>query len=170
MTGLNIFVLLLLCAAVIWGYRRGIVVQIGSLLAFALAIAVCRIFGGAATDIVMTTMGGKEKVINPAQSLMSRFMAECIANVTLFVIVWIGVWFLSRAVKFVANSLRLGFLDSLAGALFMLLKAGLVISFIINLARFAAPDSALAKAQGAIMGTLADLAPGLLGFIQPMAS
>lgn len=170
MTGLDIFVLILLCAAAIWGYTRGIVVQMGSLLAFALAIAACRIFGDAATSAVMAMMGGETAVTDPAQSLMSRFMAECIANVALFLIVWIGVWFLSRAVKFVAKSLRLGFLDSLAGALFMLLKAGLVVSFIINFARFAAPNSALAQAQGWLMGGVADLAPQLLGFIQPMAS
>jgi len=170
MTGLDIFTLILLCAAVVWGYRRGIVVQLGSLLAFAIALVACHIFGDVAASVVMSMMGGEEAVDNPANSAISHFMAECIGNVSLFLIIWLGVWVLSRTVKFVAKSLRLGIVDSLAGALFMLLKVGLAISFIVNFARFAAPDSALAKAEGPVLGSVADLAPELLGFIQPMAS
>lgn len=168
MSGLDIAVIVLLIASLLWGYKRGIVVQMGSLLAFALALAACHIFGDAATHAVMAMMGGEDVVTDAAGSSMSAFMASCIGHVALFVIVWLGVWLLARTVKFMAKALHLGFIDSLGGALFMMLKTGVVMSFILNFARFMAPDSALGRADGIVAGFIGDLAPALLGFIQPL--
>ena len=168
MSGFDIFALAVLVASLLWGYKRGLVVQMGSLLAFAVALAACRIFGSAATDAVTAMMGGNEVVNDPAQSSMTHFMASCIGHVTLFIIVWVGVWFLARTVKFVAKALHLGLLDGLGGALFMALKSGLIMSFFINFARFIAPNSALASSDSTIADAIGDLAPTLLGFIQPL--
>lgn len=167
MSGIDLFIIVILVASAIWGYTRSIVKQLGSLLAFALALAACHIFGDLATDAVTSMMGGEDTVSDPAQSSMTHFMAACIGHVALFVIVWIGVWFAAKAVKFVAKSLHLGLIDSVGGSLFMLLKAGVVLSFILNFARFMAPNSALGSCNGTISEIVVRLAPALLGFIQP---
>lgn len=167
---MELFVTLILAAAAVWGYRRGILVQAASLLAFVVAIIACHLFGDAATAVVSAILGGKEAVADPAQSCMSHFMAECIGNALLFTVVWLGVGLLARTVKSVVKSLHMGLFDSLGGALFMVLKAATVISIIINIARFAAPNSTLAGGNGGLLGVLAEIVPGMLGFIQSPAA
>lgn len=170
MSGTDIIILIVLILSAIWGFRRGIVVQIGSLLAFALAIVACQLFGDAVSAVVMDIFSDKNAAADPTQKLMADWTAECVGHVLLFVAVWTGVCFLARTVKYISRKLCLGFFDSLAGALFMLLKSGIIISFIINFAKFIAPSSALARDTDGIGGLIADLAPRLLGFLQLSAS
>ncbi|MDE5686234.1 MAG: CvpA family protein [Paramuribaculum sp.] len=170
MSTTDIIILIILVLSAIWGYRRGIVVQLGSLLAFALAIAACHLFGDAVSAILMNLFGGKDQPSDPAQALMTKWTAECVGHILLFLIVWGGVWLFARTVRYIGRKLCLGFLDSLAGAIFMLLKSGLVISFFVNCAKFIAPSSALARDTTGIGGFVAGLAPELLGFLQLSAS
>lgn len=170
MTGIEIFIVVVLVACLFWGYSKGIIIQLGSLLSFAIAIAVCQIFGDAFTSVIEAIMGGPEQVSNPANSAMSRFMASSVAHVILFLIVWLGVWLIARAMKLVVRTARLGFIDRMAGALFMVLKGALIMSFIISFARWAAPASALAGKDSVIIDSVGDVAPMLLGFIEPYIS
>ena len=166
MTGIEIFIGVVLIACLIWGYTKGIIVQLGSLLSFAIAIAACQIFGDAFTSVIEAIMGGHEQVNDPA----SEFMASSVAHVLLFLIVWLAVWLIARAMKLVVRTARLGFIDRLAGALFMVLKGALIMSFVINFARWAAPSSALAGKDSVITDGVGDIAPMLLGFIEPYLS
>lgn len=170
MTGIEIFIGVVLIACLIWGYTKGIIVQLGSLLSFAIAIAACQIFGDAFTSVIEAIMGGHEQVNDPANSAMSEFMASSVAHVLLFLIVWLAVWLIARAMKLVVRTARLGFIDRLAGALFMVLKSALIMSFVINFARWAAPSSALAGKDSVITDGVGDIAPMLLGFIEPYLS
>lgn len=169
MIGTLIYIVLAVC--LIWGFKRGIVVQLGSLLAIALALAACHLFGDAATQAATYMLTGSHELpSDPAQSSMTHFAASCIGNLVLFVAVWLVVWLLSRLVKFAAKTIKLGLADSICGSVFMALKGGLIISFIINLAKVVAPESALATYNSTVTEWIADLAPMLLGFFQPLAS
>ncbi|MCM1348818.1 MAG: CvpA family protein [Firmicutes bacterium] len=168
MTGIDLFIIVVLLAGAVWGYSRGLVVQLGSLVAFAVALVACRVLGDVAAHAVMAMMGTDETAAAGTDGSMKLFMASCIGHVALFVIVWAGVWLLARTLKMMAKALHLGLLDGIGGGLFMVLKAGVIISFILNFARFVAPNSALAQSQSAVTEAVAKLAPALLGYIQPM--
>lgn len=162
MTGIEIFIVILLVASLAWGYKRGIVVQMGSLLSFAVAIAACRILGDTVSDAVFSMMDGDD----PSQSSMNLFMAKCIGHISVFLAAWLAVWLLARTVKFFAKAIHMGFIDSLAGALFMAFKTGLIISFIVNFAKVLAPGCALATNNGPVMTAISELAPFILGYVQ----
>lgn len=161
MNGIELILAAVLVLTAVWGYRRGVVMQIGSLLAFVLAIVVCRLFGDAATDVVASMIGeGKEASVDP----MSRMVASTIGHVALFLIVWLGVGLTARALKLVVHTVHLGIVDRLAGALFMAFKAALVASFIVNFAEAVAPASSVANPCGELGRYVKALAPTLLGF------
>lgn len=165
MTTFEIIVTILLVISAVWGFQRGVIVQISSLLAIIVAIVMCHIFGDAATSMAAAMMGGEEAVTDPAQSSMSMFAAKCIGHLSLFLFVWLGVWFVARTLKTMVKAVRLGFLDKLGGALFMLLKCGIVISLFINFMKVASPSGSIATATGPVIDPVANLAPQLLGFL-----
>lgn len=78
MSATDIIILIILALSAIWGYKRGIVVQLGSLLAFALAIAACHLFGDAFSAILINIFGGKDQPADPSQALMTKWTAECV--------------------------------------------------------------------------------------------
>lgn len=171
MTTIEIVILIILALCLAWGYKKGVVVQLGSLLSFAIAIAACQIFGDAASDAVLAIIGHKPPEADASLTEMAResmavYAAKVIGHTVLFLLVWLGVWLASRTVRFMAKSVHLGFIDAAAGALFMALKGALIMSIIVNFAKFVAPESGLATNDGPIIGGVADFAPMLLGFIQ----
>lgn len=165
MSTLEIIVTILLIISAVWGFQRGVIVQIGSLLAIVVAIIICHIFGDAATSMTVALMGGEESVTDPAQSSMSMFAAKCIGHISLFLVAWLGVWFVARTLRTMVKAVRLGFLDKICGALFMLLKCGIIISLFINFMRIVSPAGSIATASGPLTDRIAELAPRLLGFL-----
>lgn len=165
MNGIELILAVVLVLTAVWGYRRGVVMQIGSVLAFVLAIVVCRLFGDAATDVVASMIGyGKEAASAPSVDPMSQMVASIIGHVALFLIVWLGVGLTARALKLVVHTVHLGIVDRLAGALFMAFKAALVASFVVNFAEAVAPASGVANPGGELGQFVKALAPTLLGF------
>lgn len=165
MTTIEIIVSILLVISAIWGYQRGVIVQIGSLFAIVAAIVVCHIFGDLASTIALSVIGGEDVASDPAQSSITAFAAKCIGHVSLFLMVWMAVWFLTRTLKSMIRAVKLGFVDRIAGATFMALKCGLIISLIINFMKAVAPASGIATASGPVISNVGNLAPQLLGFL-----
>lgn len=166
MTGFEILIIVLLVASLAWGYKKGIIVQTGSLLSFFVALAACRILGDAASDAVYAMMDGSD----PSQSLMNRFMASCIGHIAVFAAAWIGVWLLARTVKFFAKAIHIGFLDRACGSVFMALKTAMIISMVLAAARTFAPNSSLATSESPVIKGVSEIAPFILGFVQQSAS
>ncbi len=166
MTGFEIFILVLIAASLAWGYKKGIIVQMGSLLSFFVALAACRILGGAASKAVLAMMDGSD----PAQNAVNQLMASCIGHIAVFVAAWIAVWLLARTVKFFAKAIHIGLLDRICGAIFMVLKTGMVISMILSAIRTVAPESAMATSDSPVIKGVSELAPFILGFVQQSAS
>lgn len=166
MTGIEIFIVILLVASLAWGYKRGIVVQLGSLLSFVVAIAACRIMGDAASNAIFSMMDGED----PSQSSMNMLMARCMGHIFVFLAAWLAVWLIARTIKFFAKAVHMGFIDSLGGALFMVFKTGMVISFIISFAKVLAPGCGLATGDGPVLKALSGFAPLILGFVQQSAT
>ncbi len=166
MFGIEIFIVILLVASLLWGYKKGIIVQMGSLVSFFVALATCRILGGVVSDAIFTAVHGD----NPAYSSMDMFMAKCFGHIFVFVATWVVVWLMARTMKFFAKAIHIGFIDRITGALFMGLKTGMIVSLIINFAKTVAPESALAASKGPVSGVVSEIAPFILGFVQQSVS
>lgn len=143
----DIFVLMVLAAALIQGYRMGIINQLGALLALVLAVLAARLVshGAVSVTVVLTFLG-----------------------------VYIGVKLLAGGLRKVTHILMMGTLDRLCGAFFMALQALTVVSLLLNILvklfpsySFVGPATA---GGGWAYEAIMDLWPWLMGCLGGMAS
>lgn len=142
------------------GYHKGLVRQLGSMVAVFVALIVSRLLGESLTEAVAKLLG------HNAESAIPRMVDSFLAHVMLFLIVWIGVWFLARAIHEVIKAVKLSCLNSLAGALFMAFKVAIVMSIIVNIWVLAGNDAADPDKGGPIVEATAWFIPALLGYLQ----
>lgn len=162
MSFIDIVILVIFAGAVIYGFYRGVIAQIGSVAAVIVGIIACRIFGDAATELTATLL--PEITSNPDTA---RYACSVIGNVVLFLLVYLTVKLLASLIKKVANALLLGFVDKIIGAVFCIFKWFLVASLVLNVWCLVFPDSNLVKsstiAGGKAIEAILELAPALLG-------
>lgn len=162
MNGLTLFVIIIAIASLVYGYHRGIVREVSSLCAILLAIIACQLLGDEATSIAARIFG-----IDETGSSMSHYTAAIIGCGALFLIVWLGIWFLARMVSGAVKAVHLGVIDSAAGALFSCAKWMLALSLVLNLIYIVAPNAAMwgGEPSGPVKGVL-EFAPWLLGVLR----
>ena len=119
---LSIMILLVVAVGAVYGYVRGIVKQIGSLVAVVLAVLACRAFGAGMAGLMHTWLG------------LGPVTAQGLGYALVFLIVWLGVWLVARALHAVVETVSLGWLNSGLGALFMTFKFMMVLSMVMNIA------------------------------------
>jgi membrane protein required for colicin V production len=116
---------LLLAVPLLWGlvrgFMKGFIVSVSSLIALVLGV-----YGA----ILFSDRLGLH--LQEAHGLEGPFM-PAIAFSLVFLAIVVGVYFLGRAVQKVVHMAALGFFNKVAGALFGLLKAMLILSVIILL-------------------------------------
>lgn len=151
---LDILILVVAVGAFIMGFVKGILGQVGQIAGVIVGIAVSRIFGS-------TVAGWFASAGGP-----TAFETVCGYAVT-FVVAFLGVWLLIRAVKAVINVLYLGFVDRLAGAIFNLILWCLMLSLAVNLYAVATNDVKLLDGDSHKPWRTAviRLAPVVLGYI-----
>ncbi len=162
MSFIDIVILVIFAGAIIYGFWKGIISQIGSVAAIILGIIACRIFGDAATDLTATLL--PELAKNPETS---RYACSVIGNVILFLLVYLTVKLLASFIKKVADALLVGFIDKILGAAFCIFKWFLVTSLVLNIWCLIFPDSSIIKhsslAGGKAINAIIELAPAILG-------
>ncbi|MDE6826401.1 MAG: CvpA family protein [Paramuribaculum sp.] len=154
---IDIIILIVLVLSAITGYRRGIISQLGAFTAIVIALIICRLGGDACTAAFAEQVGAND----PSQSGWSMYTAGIVANVILFVVVWLAVTLLFGMIKKVAHAVLLGPLDGLAGGCFRFLASGLAISILLNLWLVISPGSTYFKSHHGYCNTLFDM---LVGF------
>ncbi len=137
MNALTVIILAVMIVSLIMGYNRGIVRAVGSLCAILFAVLACRLWGDLAADGAAQTMG-----ISATDSAMSLYAAKIVGYGALFLVVWLGVFFLARMVRGAIRAVKLGVIDSFAGALFSCVKWLLVLSLFLNLIYIITPHAA----------------------------
>lgn len=155
----DIIILVLTGVALIVGYSRGIVRQIGSLVAFVAALVACHLFGDAASRWAAS-------VLSVSDSASGGFAASVIGNVVLFVIVWGGLGLVARLIHEAVKAVKLGWLNSILGALFMAFKVIIGISLLINIWLVASPDAAIRSEGGVAVKAVTEAGPMLLGIVR----
>lgn len=149
MNAFDILLVVLLGAAAIRGYFKGIIAMAASVLGLIVGVIACRLFahdlaawiGPDATDVV-------------------------VANVVIFAAAYLGCFFLGRILSSFLKVLHLSIVNRLAGAAFCALEVAVVLSLFVNLWHMVSPSTAPADAATTgLRGFIYNVAPALLGYL-----
>lgn len=161
MTTLDIIVLIIFVGALILGARKGIILQVGSLGGIVLGVIACRLACG---DVAQWL----ENQGYIGADAVSHNMHVVLANVVVFVVVYLGAQLIAHLFKTITHALALGFVDRLAGAVFSAFKWMLALSLVFNLWLLMSPKTDFASlcplANGHAIETILALGPCLLGW------
>ena len=159
---IDIIIIMVFAVAVINGFRKGFIAQAGSLAAIVVAIVACRLLGPAATDIVLAHHECETTAI---QHYCTSALVYCGVYITAYYAVIIIV----RLFKLIVNTLMLGPLDSICGALVSLFKWFMALSIAANLYIALFPNgnwlATSTICNGRPISWIIKLAPNVLGIV-----
>lgn len=157
MSAIDIFIVIVLIVALIFGLRKGFIKQIGSLLGIAMGILACRLFGGVLSDY----FAGQ----NPDPT--DLYISGIFTNIILFAAGFLLALLVAKALKSVTNTVGLSFFDRLGGALFSIFEWFFILSLIFNFWQALRPGTDIMKNSEMLDGVPAkvimDLAPVVIG-------
>jgi len=114
---------LILVVPLIWltfkGFKKGLVIELASLAALILGIYAAVHFSWYAGDFLAKNFDISEKYL------------KIVSFIVTFIAVVIGVYAVGRMIEGIVKMVALGFLNSLGGALFGMLKAALFLSVVL---------------------------------------
>ena len=155
---IDIIILIVAILGLILGYMKGFVGQLSTICGIVLGIIVCNMFGDWATSILV------EIVPESAGWPMPEYTTSAIANIVLFLIVFLSIKLVGMMFKSVLKTLHLNLFDRLAGSLFCAFKYLLVVSIVLNIAFVFFPSAAsFANSGNALTRWTMNLTPTLLG-------
>lgn len=161
MAVIDIIILIIFAVAVIDGYRKGFIGQIGSMAAIVVAVIACRLFGPTVSDVILPS--GDEA----ANSAWSRYTANILGYCLVYIIGYYAVILASRLLKMVAKTFLLGPIDAIGGALVSVLKWFMAVSIAANLYIVLFPSGNLLSssemAGGKPMEWIIHIAPAAIG-------
>lgn len=160
MSAIDILIIIVFIGAVIYGYWKGMIVQIGSLAGILLGILACRLFGSWFTEVLGGATGSSD-------SIDMGYVNGVIANVILFLIGFICAKLVARLVKTVTTAVKLSVVDKLLGVIFCLFEWFLVLSILLNVWQVVRPGTDITATStlgnGRATKAVMDLAPTVLG-------
>lgn len=160
MSAIDILIILIFISAVIYGYWKGVIVQLGSVAGILLGILACRLFGPWLTDVFGGATGSSD-------TLDMGYINSVIANVILFLLGFIAAKLVAKLVKTVTTAVKLSIVDKLAGVVFCLFEWFLVFSILLNVWQVLRPGSDITSSStlggGRAARVVLNLAPTVLG-------
>lgn len=151
MGAIDILIIIVAVAGAVVGFARGIIAQVGQIVAIIGSIVLCRLFGGTVASI----FGSPDDFGN-----------VIIAYAIVFVAGYLLIWLVARMLRGVIHTARLGIADSLAGAVFKTVQWLLIVSLAMNLYAAVGGDKEITDAPGKPWrSAVADFAPSVLGYL-----
>lgn len=161
MSGIDILMLVVFAGAVIYGYRKGMIVQFGALGGIIVGILACRLFGQWFAGV----LGGVAS--SESDSIDVGYVNGVIANVILFILGYIAARMVAKLVKTVTHAVKLGIVDRLCGVVFCLFEWFLALSILLNIWHIIRPDVDVVSMSriggGRAVKVVLDLAPTVFG-------
>ena len=159
MTTLDIVLIIVFVVSVVLGFRKGIIVQAGSLGGIIFGVVLCHFFGD---RCAMLLAGAGE----------TPGYVDCVlANIIVFVAGYLSVKAVAHFCKELTHALALGGLDRIGGAVFSLFQWMLVLSIVLNLWQMVKPSANFAAhstlGNGHAIEAVMGLAPAMLGWACP---
>lgn len=143
------------------GWRKGIVLQLGSLAGIVAGAVACRVGGDWLTALLMSS---NPEVVTPGE----HYFYTVLARVILFIAGYLLIKVIARFLRGVTHALHIGVLDRLAGAIFSLFAWMMVLSLVINFWLVVKPQTSLYSmsrlGNGHVIETITALAPAALGW------
>ena len=153
MSAFAIFILIVAAAAAILGFNKGMLAQIGSILAFVGGVMACRIFGPAVAGLFSTSE-------EPGATGIA------IAYAAVFIVAYIAIILLFRLLRGAVHAVRLGILDRLAGAAFKTFIWMFMLSIALNIFATLNPKGTLTDTSAhPRRAFILRLAPDICGYI-----
>lgn len=134
MSGFAIFIIILVVVSGVLGWRSGLLRQVGRLAGIILGIAACRIYGSAIVDYFC----GK------GASVSDTVLYTVLCYVLLFIAVYVAATLLAHLMRRMLDSVHIGVLNRLAGAVFNIMEWMLLLSLFLNLWVSLVPATSLA--------------------------
>jgi len=157
MNYIDIILLILLVLAAISGFRNGLIAEIVSLAALVLGIWGAIKFSYITADVLTEKFNVTSSHLN------------IISFIVTFIVIVILVHVVGNVVNKMAETLMLGFINKLAGMVFGVIKAALILSILILVFDYIDEDVQIlpekAKAESRMYEPLRNFAPSLLPFI-----
>lgn len=161
---IDIIILIVTVGALVYGFWRGFIVQLGAVAGLIVGVLACRLFGDSLAVWIGDVLPSLSDNVGTAM-LINR----TIAYVILFIVCYCSVRLLASLVKTITSALFLGVFDRILGALFSLLQWMIVLSLVVNFICLISPNSTFIAestlANGHAIGAVRDLAPAILGFL-----
>lgn len=139
----DIIIVVIAVIAASWGAWKGFIRQLGSFVAILMGIVACHLFGPRVAAWL-------------AMSLV-------VADIILFLLVYIAVMLMSSAIHHASRALCMGPLDRLAGAILAIVKWAILASLILNVWLAFEPGSKVRN--GVVTPYVVKCAPELLGYV-----
>ena len=144
MTLIDVIMILLLAVGVVYGYMRGMIKQMSSILGFVLGIVVCNVMGDSATEVL------REAIPSSAEWPLASITTHAMAVIVLFVLVWLSVKVAGMFLKNTIDALHLSIVDRVGGAALNVLKYFFALSILLNLWLLISPKSEVFTTQHAL--------------------
>lgn len=142
------------------GYRRGAIVQIGSIAGVVAAIVASRLIGDPASRLVASLFGWAPG------STEAMMIAPFVGHLIIFILAWWAAGLLSGVLRDAIKAIHRGIVDSICGAAVMGLKVLIAASILLNL--WVISDDAFEhgkkKVGGPVAQTALHIVPDLLGY------
>ena len=155
MTTLDVLILAVFVGAVVIGFMRGIIVQVGAVGAVIFGVILARITGVECAQLFAGEEGPTELDI-----VLGKFL--------MFIAGYLIVRVIAALCRKITHSLQLGALDRIGGVFFTLFEWMLVLSLLVNLWLVIKPEPPLSElstlAHGHAAEELVKLAPTVLGW------
>ena len=155
MTTLDIVLLIVFVVSVVLGFRKGVIVQAGSLGGIILGVLLCHLFGARCAAFI-------------AGSGAPTYIDNVLGNIIVFIVGYLSVRAVAHFFKQLTHALALGGLDRIAGAIFSLFQWMLVLSILLNLWHMVKPSTNFLAmstlGNGHAIEAVMGLAPALLGW------
>ena len=146
------------------GLYKGLMAQIGSVAGILLGIIACRIWGDDATRFVASIMPDLS-----ASGEAAAYANNVIANVFLFLGVYLLAMLVAKLLHNIISNLSLGWINCLLGGVFGAVKWLVIMSVVLNLWEALLPDHSIVSTSQLMGGiaakTVLNLAPALFGSI-----
>lgn len=135
MSFVDIVILLIVVLGAIIGFMKGMLSQISSIGGIILGLVACNLFGKWATGIF------GQLVPESAGWPYAEVTVTAVANIVLFILVFLSVMLLGGTLKSIVKSLKLGIIDKVGGLLLCVFKWMLAFSIVLNVWHTIKPDS-----------------------------
>ena len=160
MSAIDLLIIVVFIASVLYGITRGIIRQLGAVGGIVGGIIACRLL----TPVIVASLLTDEN-----SSATDQYVNNIIVNIAVFILAYFGIKYLCIVMHKVVRSLHLTPIDRVAGSIFSLFEWMLGLSLLFNLINILMPSYNLPDksklSDGRAVTAVMDLAPDILGGI-----